>query len=99
MARGLLPLQLDAEAGSREVGGQRSVAGIEEPIEQHALEADVIVKPLEVREARRGARDVRMEGRRTMGRQWNLKGVGERGRALKAGDPAAARDVGLQHID
>ena len=59
----------------------------------------MVVKPFEMAQPRRGAGGVQVERRRAMARQVDVVRLAQRRDLQKAGDAAAARHVGLQHID
>src|SRR6185312_5135121 len=68
------------------------------PLEQHVFDADVIVEPFEMAEARGGAGGMQVQRGSAMAGQIDVMRVGERGDSKEARDPAAACYVGLDNV-
>ena len=68
-------------------------------VEQHLLDAHMIVEPLEVAQPRHSATDMTMHRRGAMGRQVDVMGFAQRSDLQETGDAAAACGVGLQNVD
>ena len=91
-------LQLEPVAGAVEVGPQCPAVGLGHAVEQHRLDARVVVEVLEVLELRGGAQRVNVERRRGVSGQAQRARTAERTHAHQLGDPSAAGHVGLEHV-
>ncbi len=68
-------------------------------IEQHPLDADVIVEPFEVAEAGNRDRDGQVECRGAVAGQIDVRRRAQRGDGAETGIAAAAGHIRLRHID
>ena len=68
------------------------------PVEQHVLDADMVMKPFEMAQPRDRASDMQMQRRRTMPDRsiWNASQGSD---LQKCGHTAAASHIGLLHVD
>ncbi len=66
VARGIWRLQFEAKSVPAEVRPDTTILGDGRTVEQHVLDADVIVEPFEMPEARDGAGCVKMKRRCAM---------------------------------
>ena len=86
-------------AGARQVRRDAAVFRNGHPVEQHVLDANMVMKPFEMTQARRRTGDMQVQRWRTMSGQVDVVRIGERINPEKAGDTAATTDVGLHDVD
>src|SRR5687767_10338407 len=92
-------LQLQSMPGTAEIGTHRAAHGRRETVEEHRLDAGMIVEVFEMDEALHRAARVQMHRGRTVRRQRNAERIAQSGRLHEPGDAAAAGRIGLQDVD
>ena len=85
-------------AGTGSVGAKRAVLGLEDAVEQHRLDPDVVVEVLQVAQPRDPAQGVRRELRRAVAGEVDGVTRSQPAGLEQSGDPTAPRDVGLQAV-
>ena len=91
-------LELQAEPGSGHVRSQRAIMRIIDTIEKKPLDTHMIVEVFDVTEARHGARSVKVQRRRGVGREGNPVGIAERPYTQELSYSAAARRICLKYV-
>src|SRR5690348_12597641 len=95
----VLALQLDAEPRTREIRTQLAMLWRERTVEEHVLDADVIVEVLDVAQPLERARRLRVQQGGAVRRERNAPRLAQGIHDEKPRDAAAARGVGLQYVD
>jgi hypothetical protein len=90
--------EIQPEPRARVVRRQPALRRLRRPVEQQALDALVIVEPLQVYRRRRTTTGRHVQRRRAMAGQRHAKRVRQGGGPHEAGEAAAAGGVGLQHV-
>ena len=85
--------------GALPVGDERAVLGLEYAVEQHALDAHVVVEVLEVNELRERGGRVEVDRWPAVKRQRHPVRAAQPVDPQQLGDPSAPGDVGLHHVD
>lgn len=96
---GVLSLEVETDAGAREIGMEQAIGRQDSAIEEHTLDAHVVMKVFNRPKIGYGATGVQVQGWRAVGRKRHAPRLDQRSRPQKAGDSAAARAIGLLHID
>ena len=91
-------LERQAEPVTRQVGSQRAIMRIIDTIEKKPLDTHMIVEVFDVTEARHGARSVKVQRRRGVGREGNPVGIAERPYTQELSYSAAARRICLKYV-
>ena len=86
-------------AGAVGIGAQRPIDKLGQPVEEHRLDADVVVEVLEVAKPVDAAQGVGRELRGAVAREVKVMGGAEAVHTEQAGDAPAAGDVGLEAVD
>ena len=89
----------ETKSWTRKIERNLAVTGLWSSVEQHVLDPHMIVEPFEVAQPRRSTSGMQMQGGRAVSRQIDVMGLAQCRGLHKAADAAAARHVGLQHID
>ena len=89
----------ETKSWTRKIGGNLTVMRLGGSVEQHVLDAHMVVEPFEVTQPRRGAGGMKMQGRGAMSRQIDVLRLAQCRDLRKARNAAATRHIGLQHID
>ena len=92
-------LQLEAVSRPGEVRPQPALLRLDGTVKEQALDADVVVEPLEMADVLNRAAGMDVDGRRRMRRQRHGKGVGDRACGEEPADAEAARRVRLKDVD
>src|SRR5689334_20429885 len=92
-------LQCEPQSRPTEIGRDGACSGHGRAIEQHSLDAYVIVKVFEMTNARRRASDSDVQCGCAVTRKGKLKCIRDSGRAQKACDTRAASGIRLQYVD
>ena len=85
--------------GRSQVGHERPIDRLDHAVEQHVLDPHVVVEVLQVNELLERGGGMQMDGRSTVQRERQVVRTAQGAHAQQLGDPAAARDVGLEHVD
>src|SRR5579872_3796610 len=91
--------KLETHPWLREIGAQAAVERSQGAVEQHLLDAHVIMKVFDVADRPRGATWMNVQRWPAMSREWQRTRLTKRGHLKKARDASAASGVGLQDID
>src|SRR3569832_525720 len=92
-------LELQPSSGTGEIRHDLSIARSWRAVEQHVLDAHMVMKPFQMTQARRSAGDMQMQRRRAVAGKIGMKGIAERGGLQESRVAAAARCIGLLHVD
>src|SRR5438034_6708983 len=92
---GIRRAQLHPQPGTARVGAEHPAARVHHAVEEHALDALMVVEILDVAQVRDRHTNVRVQVRRTVRRDVQAGAGGEGRRGEEAGDPAASGDVEL----
>src|SRR5690348_14943175 len=71
---GIVALEHQAVSRRRQIGCDPAIARLRRAVEEHALDPDMVVKPLEMAHSRRGTGDSEMQRRRAMTGEVDVKG-------------------------
>src|SRR6185312_16826441 len=99
IAGGVGPLEIETESRPTEIGTDASLLGHGRAVEQHRLDAHMVMEPFEMAQPGDGAAGMQMQGGRGMGGEVEAARGAQRADLEKAGETAAPCRVGLQHID
>src|SRR5579872_6235057 len=88
----------EAVSEARAVGIQNAIDRLQNAIEQHVFNSDVVVEVLHVTRRRNRAAQMRMERRSGMRRKRNVMSFSKSCSAQETGNPRATRTVRLKNV-
>src|SRR5579872_2195731 len=84
--------------GPAQVRPDHAVCGDRSPIKQHLLDADMVMEPLEMAQARNCAGNMAMKRRRAVARQVDMAALAKPPDGEKSGNASTTGDIGLQDV-